>query len=207
MLKRVFCGSSGCDGGDMRGAGFEVAVPIGVLPALVCCAILLGPGRAAAHSPDSPVAQGRFSVSLGGGLGSDSAAVGAGFGYFVIDGLMPGVRYQFQWQEYDHYQYDVYQHDVSLYLRYFPFDLEAVLPFLAGEGSWLHYTQEGKGVNDRSLSLWSAFGGGGVLVFLAKRFSIELMAGMRHYFDVPSDIAEGFDNDRLEWNLGFGLYF
>lgn len=174
---------------------------------LLAAAVLLAASTATAHSPDSPVAQGHFSVSLGGGLGSSLAAVGAGFGYFVIDGLMPGVRYKFQWQGYDHYQYDVYQHDVSLYLRYFPFDLEAVLPFLVGEGSWLHYTEEGKGVVDRSLSLWSALGGAGVLVFIAHRFSIELMAGMRHYFDVPSDIADGFDNDRFEWNLGFGLYF
>ncbi len=169
--------------------------------------LLVHPVQACAHSPDSPVAQGRFSVGLGGGLGSDSAAVGLGFGYFVLDGLMPGVRYVFQWQGYDHYDYDVYQHDVSLYLRYFPFDIEAVLPFLVGEGSWLRYTQEGKGVDDRSLSLWSALGGAGVLVLIAKHFSIELMAGIRHYFDIPSDIAEGFDENKLEWNLGFGLYF
>ncbi|MBM4352850.1 MAG: hypothetical protein FJ109_03495 [Deltaproteobacteria bacterium] len=179
-----------------------------IVTAFALTVVLLAAAAGAdAHSPDSPVSQGHFSVGLGGGLDSSSASVGLGFGYFVLDGLMPGVRYVFQWEGHDQAQYDAYQHDVSLYLRYFPFDLEAVLPFLVGEGSWLHYSQAGKGVEDLSLSLWSAMGGAGVLVFIARRFSVELMVGMRHYFDVPSDVAGGFDENRLEWNLGFGLYF
>jgi len=182
--------------------------------AVVILVLALAAGHPAAlsrpHDDDeSPVAAGKYQVSGILSFSSNYFAAGAGFGYFIADGLIPGVRYIFEYARSNVLDYHSTAHDVNLYLRYYFADFGQVLPFLLGEAGWVRYSQvpdSGSPVADLDLSLPSLMGGGGLVVFLSRNFSVEALGGVRKYYNVPANISEDFDETPFEFRFGFGVY-
>lgn len=147
--------------------------------------------------------------SLGGGFSNDSYTIGAQYGYFVLDCLMPGAKYFYTHEkgQIAGLDYAVDQHQANLFLRYYILTKGMVFPFITADSGYLRYDQSGDALVERGLNLWSLFGGAGVVVFFSKNFAAEVTAGWRQYFSVPDDLkANDFDERPFEWNLGFGFY-
>jgi len=154
----------------------------------------------------SPIEQGRLSVSLGGGFQKDSFYMAGGLGYFVLDGLMPGVRYLYARQSEDDFKLS--QHNVNAYVRYYLTLTEELFPFLVGDVGWLRHAQFGDGVEDDAGSLYSVMGGGGLAYFLSAGFYVEIVLGLRHYLNPPPWASElKTTPTQPEWAFGFGASF
>lgn len=148
-------------------------------------------------------------LSIGGGFSNDSYTLGAQYGYFVLNCLMPGVRYFYTHEKgsIGDLDYTVDQHQANLFLRYYILTKGSVFPFVTADSGYLRYDQGGDALQERGLNLWSLFGGAGVVVFFSRNFAAEITAGWRQYFSVPEDLKNSnFDERPFEWNLGFGFY-
>jgi len=147
-----------------------------------------------------------MTLSIGGGISKNSFRLGGSIGYFVVDNLMPGVSYSYMHVEFDGTpSYEVAQHNLNPFLRYYLFDLGGVLPFLMGDVGYLKYSEYGEEIPDESFSLFSVFGGGGLVLFVSNNFAIEGIVGVRRYASVPDEVD--LDESEVEWNIGFGIYF
>lgn len=175
--------------------------------ALLAVSLFLFSVTAQAARPEpSPVEQGRFSVSLGGGFGHNSYYMAGGLGYFVLDGLLPGFRYQYYRQSEEDYKLS--QHNVNVYVRYYLPLSEELFPFLLGDLGWLRLTQWGDGVVPEAGSMFSVLGGGGLAYYVTPGFFVEMLGGLRHYLNPPPwaiDVKR--KPTQWEWSFGFGASF
>lgn len=176
------------------------------LAGLVLAALsLLLPAAALA----GPLSQGRMSVGLGASGGPRTVSVGAGFGYFVIDQLRPGVSLTYTWQGGD--RADAHRLFTELSLRYYFLDLKttAISPFLEANGGvvWLGYRGDAL---DEDYVFYTAGGLGGVLFMMGQNFGIEGFAGVIAYLGADEALVDAGvvpkDVD-FRWGLGFSVLF
>lgn len=161
----------------------------------------------AARPKESPVEKGHFSVSGGGGVSQNSFSLGLGFGYFVLDGLMPGFSYQYTRVKDDFPKMKAAYHDLDIYLRYY-FDLERdFFPFIQGDFGYLHYQEWGSGTNSLSADLYSVVGAGGLAYFITRNFYVDGLIGVRYYIKPPNWTDFYSKPTRLEYRIGFGVAF
>ncbi len=176
---------------------------------LALVTLLLLTGTAAAREPaESPIRAGRYSVSGGLGFDDQSFSGAIGFGYFVLDGLMPGVLYRYTRYTDDRYDANSSEHNLNLYARYyFSLPESTVFPFVVADMGYLRFMQWGDDVKTRMADLFSVMGGGGAAFYLSRHFFIEGLIGVRHYVSPPTWSRLHVDPTRFEWNLGFGAVF
>ncbi len=156
---------------------------------------------------DSPIRQGRYSFSGGGGFSQESFSLAAGVGYFVMDGLMPGVRYRYT--RFNDSQIDDHAslHDLNVYVRYY-FDVaEGLYPFLIADVGYLKMLEWGTQVESRMAEMFSVMGGAGLAYYLSAHFYVDVVAGMRHYVDPPTWSYLHTEPSQFEWGIGFGAAF
>ncbi len=157
--------------------------------------------------PDSPIRAGRYSFSGGGGFSQESFSISAGLGYFVADGLMPGVRYRYTRFTDSQIDDNASLHDLNVSLRYY-FDVaEGFYPFVVGDVGYLKMLEWGKEVNDQMADMFSVMGGVGAAYYLSAHFYIDIVAGMRRYIDPPTWSYLHTEPDQFEWGVGFGAAF
>ncbi len=166
------------------------------------------PGLALAEVPEgSPISQGRYHFSGGGGFSSESFSISAGVGYFVLDGLMPGARYRYTRFSDDRIDDHASLHDLNVYARYYFAVSEAFFPFVVVDVGYLKMLEWGKSVDNRMAEMFSVMGGGGAAYYLSSHFFVDLSLGLRHYVDPPTWSYMYTEPNQFEWGLGFGASF
>ncbi len=179
---------------------------LGLLAALILLAAT-APALAQGLEENSPIRAGRFSFSGGGGFSQESFTISAGVGYFVLDGLMPGVRYRYTRFNDRHIDDKVSLHDLNAYLRYYLDVAPGFYPFLVGDVGYLKMLEWGEDVENRMAEMFSVMGGAGVAYYLSSHFYIDVFAGMRHYLDPPTWSYLHAEPNQFEWGMGFGAAF
>lgn len=176
--------------------------------AVVALLVLLATTSANAQEPyDSPIRAGRYSISGGGGFSNDSFSIAAGVGYFVVDGLLPGVRYQYTRITADDADANESHHNLNVYLRYYLFGAGGFYPFVVADAGYLKIQQWGSEIDSGTAELYSVMGGAGAALYLSRHFYVDFVAGMRHYIDPPVWSDFDAEPDQFEWGLGFGAAF
>jgi opacity protein-like surface antigen len=156
---------------------------------------------------DSPIRQGRYSFSGGGGLSQESFSLVAGVGYFVLDGLMPGVRYRYTRFNDGQIDYHASHHDLNVYARYYFNVAEGFYPFLVADVGYLKLLEWGTQVKNQMAEMFSVMGGAGLAYYLSAHFYVDVVGGMRHYIDPPNWSHLHADPNQFEWGIGFGAAF
>ncbi len=170
--------------------------------------MLLQPSLAQAEVPaGSPISQGRYHFSGGAGFSSESVSISAGFGYFVLDGLMPGARYRYTRFSDDRIDDHASLHDLNIYARYYFAVSDALFPFVVVDVGYLKMLEWGKSVANRMADMFSVMGGGGAAYYLSSHFFVDVSLGIRHYFDPPTWSYIYPEPNQFEWGLGFGASF
>lgn len=163
----------------------------------------------AAPASAGPLSQGRMSVGVGAAGGPRTVSVGAGFGYFVIDQLRPGISLTYTWQGGD--EADAHRLFTELALRYYILDLRSspVSPFVEANGGvvWLGY----RGASfDEDYVFYTAGGLAGALFLVGQHFGIEASAGVIAYFGQDQLLVDAGvvpDDVDFRWGLGFSAFF
>ncbi|GMV42097.1 MAG: hypothetical protein AMXMBFR64_38130 [Myxococcales bacterium] len=167
--------------------------------------LLLLPAMATA----GPLSQGRMSVGLGASGGPRTVSVGAGFGYFVIDQLRPGIALTYTWQGSD--VADAHRLFTELSLRYYILDLLSgpVSPFIEANGGvvWLGYRGDRL---DEDYVFYTVGGLGGALFMVSRNFGLEAFAGVIAYLGADAVLVEAGvlpEDVDFRWGLGFSVLF
>jgi opacity protein-like surface antigen len=178
----------------------------GILLILWCMAVA-PTAEAQGLDEDSPIRKGRYSFSGGGGFSQESFSLAAGVGYFVADGLMPGVRYRYT--RFNDSQFDDHAslHDLNAYVRYYVDLAEGFYPFLIADVGYLKMLEWGTQVKNQMAEMFSVMGGAGAAYYLSAHFYVDVVAGMRHYIDPPTWSYLHTEPNQFEWGLGFGAVF
>lgn len=187
---------------------------VGLLLAVGLIFLLIPGSRASAqpdgtstqgNSGDSTTAQGNSMITLGGsGSSFKSLSFAAGYGYFVIDDLMPGARYTFALQKASDGAYTYREHEVTLFVRYHLPSFEHFYPFVTPELAYHHKYLEYSGYDPDVYDFFSVFGGAGLVLKLGPHFGVEATIGARKYLGAYEGAVD--DDFAPEWRFGFGYY-
>ena len=154
-----------------------------------------------------PIRAGRYSFSGGGGFSQESFSISAGVGYFVLDGLMPGVRYRYTRYTDKLIDDNASLHDLNVYLRYYLDISPSFYPFLVGDLGYLKMLEWGNDVESQMAEMFSVMGGVGAAYYLSSHFYVDVFAGMRRYLDPPTWSYLHTEPSQFEWGMGFGAAF
>ncbi len=133
--------------------------------ALLALNVLADPARADDEEaePRGYGAKGSMELSLQLGFGSDSFGGGAGFRYYVIDGLAPGVEGTY------HRAYGVGQGMALGSLRFAPLRFGSLIPAITARGGRVFLSDHPSG--------WAVGGDVAVLIMLSRHVAFELGYG------------------------------
>lgn len=158
------------------------------------------------QAEDSLFSQGRMNISLGAGGGAGTFTVAGNFGYFVTDGLRPGVATRYTYQ--DQSSYSTHEVEGELSLRYYLMDADPIAPFVVVDTTVVHLDYSGA-FND-AYTYFGVGAGGGLFVRVARSMGIEVVAGAVHYLGVDRVLTQSGavpDGIAFRWNVGLALFF
>ena len=174
---------------------------------LLVLAFLTSLGTAAlAAGGRSPIAKGGATFGVTGGGGADYFAIGGQYGYFIADGLRPGISLLYINQSPD--PLEVNQLDTTLSLRYYLIDLDTLFPFVEGDGGMTYLSYSAPGF-DESYTFYRVGGGGGVLMMVAPRFGVEVAVGVDNYVGVDTVLLDAGvipEGPSFRWSFGFSFF-
>ena len=155
------------------------------------------PPPAAFPLPEPPRPFGRGNINVGLGLGFSAGAgetafsVGGAFGYFVLDGLEPGLQLDVT--------FGSNRPTVTAllpYLRWIFYRSYSVSPYLKAQGGRFFVTGHA--------DVTALGGGGGIVVFISRRVGLQLEGLVFRLF--PKDVCAD-ECTVTDFGLSFGIYF
>jgi len=160
----------------------------------------------ASQAQDGLFSKGRMNVSLGAGGGSGTFTVAGNFGYFVMDGLRPGIATRYTYQKQSAYSTDEVEGELSL--RYYLMDADPIAPFVVVDTTVVHLSYSGS--FDEQYTYFGVGAGAGLFVRMAQSLGIEIVAGAVHYLGVNSVLTQSGavpEGIAFRWNVGLALFF
>jgi len=156
--------------------------------------------------PRGMFSQGRMNVGLGAGGGDGMFTVSGSYGYFVIDGLRPGIAVQYTYQKQPNYSSNEVQGEFSL--RYYLMEPNPIAPFVVADTSVINLSYSGD--FNEEYTYYSVGGGGGVFMRAGKHMGFEVMAGAVKYLGVDSVLTELGAVPKgvsFRWSIGLAFFF
>ena len=158
--------------------------------------------------------KGRMNVGLGAGGATGTFTVAGNFGYFVLDGLRPGIATTYTYKKQSGYTTNEVVGELSL--RYYVMEPAPIAPFVVVDTSIIHlsfggdYVKTFGGAIDGDYTYYGVGAGAGLFVRMGKSLGIEGIVGAVQYLGVDSVLTERKavpEGISFRWSVGLALFF